>query len=60
MAAQQFDSFEDFLKTHVPEERMPEVWRVLYGGTPRCSFLTDFSYFINASSDRHLSSLSLV
>jgi len=55
MAAAQFDSFEDLLKTYVPEERMPEVWRVLYGGTPRCSFVTDF-FFINVSSDRHSSS----
>lgn len=35
MAAQQFDSFEDLLKTYVPEETMPQVWRVLYGGTPK-------------------------
>jgi len=35
MAAQQFDSFEDLLKAYVPEQTMPEVWRVLYGGTPK-------------------------
>ena len=35
MAAQQYDSFEDLLKTFVPGEHMQEVWRVLYGGTPR-------------------------
>jgi len=35
MAAQQFDSFENLLKAYVPEQTMPEVWRVLYGGTPK-------------------------
>jgi len=47
MAAQQFHSFEDLLKTYVAEEAMPEVWRVLYGGTPKYSlvpvFYSDFS-----------------
>jgi len=35
MAAQQFDSIEDLLKAFVPQQAMPEVWRVLYGGTPK-------------------------
>ena len=35
MAAQQFESVEDMIKAYVPEQAMPEVWRVLYGGTPK-------------------------
>jgi len=42
MSAQQFDSFEDLLKTYVPDEAMPEVWRVLYGGTPKYLLVTVF------------------
>jgi len=43
MAIQQFDSFEDLLKTYVPEQQMLEVRRMLYGGTSRCLLITEFS-----------------
>jgi len=36
MSTEKFDSFEDLLMMYVPEPQMSEVWRVLYGGTPRC------------------------
>ena len=45
MDAEQFDSFESLLKKYVPEQQMPEVWRLLYGGTPRlvcCQFFVTF------------------
>jgi len=46
MSAQQFDSFEDLLKTFVPEHHMPEVWRVLYGGTPRWLLFEVFALYL--------------